>query len=215
MTRFDDPLTIAWPPEDVADPDATIEFQPVPRIPKHLGTQANALAEDNTVLRKIQPDGVRDAPDDTMLTEAPPAPPAPPPRGLRADGTVRASGWLQLGGWMISSGVWAALVGFAAGMPLLPWHFWFPVLFALLGYGLWKIATQWVWPSSPAVNQQRVRAEELRPGLWIRLHGAIGPVGRVDQVITERHDWTRVRFTGGTYRDLPAQAPCHIVELRG
>src|SRR5207302_493360 len=74
----------------------------------------------------------------------------PCPRGLRANGTIRTTGWLQLGSWPVSSGVFAALTGFALGTVLVAGQPALPVILAAAGYLSWKITTGWVLPASRA-----------------------------------------------------------------
>lgn len=146
-----------------------------------------------------------------------PADPAGAPsdfRGTHPDGTIRTTGWLQLGNRPISSGTWAALAGATIGLSALDTLGWWGIALPLAGYTVWHAATQWIWPSSTAVNQGRVRADELTAGTMIRIHGPIGPVGIVDKTTPASLNQTLVRFVGGTQRFLPDHVHCHVVELR-
>lgn len=142
------------------------------------------------------------------------------PRGTRPDGTVRTCGIGVIGGW-VPSGLWSPVVGLLVGLVATRGQWWWSLLAATIGYGLWWSAARWVWPRSPAVNRYRVDAEDLRPGMWIRLHGRSGPAGRVEDVSTTGvgtragDRWLRVGFTGGLYLNLPGRHRCHVVELRG
>ncbi len=73
--------------------------------------------ERTAVLWKSQPDGLRE--HDTSLFDVPVSPPVSA-RGLLRDGTIRTTGWLQVGPWAVSSGMWAAVLGLAAGTLLVP-----------------------------------------------------------------------------------------------
>ncbi|TDD32403.1 hypothetical protein [Saccharopolyspora elongata] len=138
----------------------------------------------------------------------------PPPRGHRPDGTIRTTGWLQLGARPISSGLWAALAGAALGLALIDLNIWLPLILPAAAYALWFATTRWIRPASAATNLEQVYADELLPGDAIRVYGPIGPVGIVDQVTPATNEQVLVRFTGGTQRFLPADARCHLVALR-
>lgn len=164
---------------------------------------------------------VREAPDNDVPQDTA-APEPTRPRGTKPDGTVRTCGGMQVRDWVTPAGLWSPMVGLLVGLVLTGGHPWWSLLTAAAGYGLWWSANQWAWPRSPAINRQRVPAEHLRPGMWIRLHGRFGAVGRVDHVATPEPDartdgdlWVRIGFTGGTFVDLPCQAPCTVVDLRG
>lgn len=182
----------ASPPAD----QPTIRMAPVPASPASWHTQVGAAA----------------APGNTV-----PAAPARP-YGTKPDGTVRTYGGVLIGGW-VPAGLWSPLVGLLIGLVATRGQLWWSLLVAAIGYGLWWGAAIWVWPRSPAVNRYRVNAEDLRPGLWIRLHGWFGPAGRVEGVSTTGlgaagDRWIRIGFAGGMYLDLPGKHPCHVVELR-
>lgn len=179
--------------------------------------------DDTAVIAAIRvvPDAVvpPPAPAGTPVAAAPPPPPAPAPvlpnaRGLRPDATIRTTGWLQLGRYPISSGVFAALAGLSLGTLLLPWNLALPPLMGALGYVLWKVATVWMWPSSSVVNRGEVRAGDLRPGMCVRIYGPIGPVGVIHDVSPGRRDRVRLHFGSDNYRYVPADESCHVVELR-
>ncbi|GAA4616579.1 hypothetical protein [Saccharopolyspora hordei] len=140
--------------------------------------------------------------------------PAPQPRGQRPDGTIRTTGWLQLGRTPISSAWWAALAGAAPGLALIDHAAWLPIALPALTCTAWYATTRWLRPASPAVNRERLRADELLPGDAIRLHGPIGPVGIVEQVTPSTDDHVVVHFTGGTRQTRRADATCHLVRLR-
>lgn len=221
--RLDVPLAV--PPDN----PSTARTTEIPRLPgpppERLADEPPAAARacadavaDTTEIRLLEDedvDGGRGLVDDTggddygeHDTTRPRA------RGTRRDGTVRTTGWLQLGRWPVSSGWWALLGGLAAGLVLSGLTPWAVPALALAGWVCWRVATRWVWPSSTAVNVDRVPAEDLEPGTEVRLFGPIGPVGVVDQVTPTRYDQVLVRFTGGTQRFLPTGTGCHVVELR-
>lgn len=141
--------------------------------------------------------------------EAPPT----PPRGLGDDGTIRTTGWLQLGPLVISSGFWATLTGLAAGLALLWWWAWLPLVLAVAGGLGWWVWTRKLRPASRATNLRRVPAANLHPGLPIRLYGAIGPVAIVDAVTGDDSDHVTVTFTNGHQHHLHPRRTCHVVEV--
>jgi hypothetical protein len=61
------------------------------------------------------------------------------PRGLRPDGMVRTTGWVQFGKLPVSSGFCAAQAAFLATAPLAPIASWLPVVAAPVGYLGWKL----------------------------------------------------------------------------
>lgn len=195
--RFDTPLrTDPGPP------------QPTALSPAEVTTEIAAISDAREPLGKTAPETTRDT-DQFDFPDEPP----PPPRGQRPDGTIRTTGWLQLGRRPISSGLWAALAGAAPGLALTDLAPWLPVALPVLTCTAWYATTRWLRPASPAVNRERVRADELLPGDPVRIYGPIGPVGIVEQA-TPSGDQVLVRFTGGTQRFLPADARCHVAHLR-
>lgn len=139
------------------------------------------------------------------------APPTPP-RGTQADGTIRTTGWLQIGPLAVSSGFWTALTGLAAGLALTWLWAWLPLVLALAGLLGWWVWTRKLRPASRATNLQRLPATDLRPGLPVRLYDAIGPVAIVE-TITDHADTVTVTFTNGHRRSLPAHRKVHVVEV--
>src|SRR5882757_4614121 len=99
------------------------------------------------------------------------------PRGLRPNGMVRTTGFVQLGRVPISSGVWPALAGALAALPFGP--SWLPFPCAAAGFALWEVWIRYVQPCSRAVNLDSVPASELRPDDWFRPYGGIGPAAQV------------------------------------
>ncbi|GAA2793840.1 hypothetical protein [Saccharopolyspora taberi] len=140
--------------------------------------------------------------------------PRPTPRGLRPDGTIRTTGWLQLGHRTISSGLWAALTGLTLGLALIDLTSWLPLILTATGYATWHAQTRWIRPASTAVNLHRTTADRLTPGTAIRLHGPIGPVGIVDEITPVRRNRIRIDLDGGTHLTVPDTARCHVVDLR-
>lgn len=193
--------------------------QPTARLTTSSPRHAAANATPTPLWRTQAP--VRDAPaDDIAQDNAIPDPPRR--RGTKPDGTVRTCGGVRIRGWVTPAGLWSPVVGLLVGLVLTGGQVWWSLLPAAAGYGLWWSATRWLWPCAAAVNRRRVHAEHLRPGTWIRLHGRFGPVARVDNVTaprlgarTEGEAWVRVGFAGGTFVDLPGQAPCTVVDLLG
>lgn len=137
----------------------------------------------------------------------------PASRGSRPDGTIRTTGWLQVGRYPVSSGIWAALAGAAAGLMLDGFSL-LPALFGAIAWTVWKIATRWVWPSSVVINRENLEVTKLRPGMYTRIYGAIGPVGVIDHIAIPHHDRAIVYFTGGTVHQVSAQSRCCVVEVR-
>ncbi|SFS81535.1 hypothetical protein [Saccharopolyspora flava] len=140
------------------------------------------------------------------------APPTPP-RGTLADGTIRTTGWLQIGPLAISSGLWATLAGAATGLALTRVWAWLPLVLAVTGLACW-----WLWvrrwrPASRATNLRRVPAARLRPGTPLRLHGAIGPVAVVESVTPDGPERVTVTFTSGHRHHLRTGRRCHVVEI--
>ncbi|RKT88138.1 hypothetical protein SAMN05421805_101425 [Saccharopolyspora antimicrobica] len=186
--------------------DAPLRTDPAP---VEVTTEIAAISDAREPLAKTAPETTRDT-DQFDFPDEPP----PPPRGQRPDGTIRTTGWLQLGRHPISSGLWAALAGAAPGLALTDLAPWLPIALPALTCTAWYATTRWLRPASTAINRERVRADELLPGDPIRIYGPIGPVGIVEQVTPGNSDRVLVRFTGGTQRLLPADAPCHVVHLR-
>ncbi len=141
------------------------------------------------------------------------------PRGLTADGWVRTTGWLQFGHHTVSSAhlaavaglLWgvfgaAALVGsspVAAGVLVLT----LPVLCG----ASWWLFTSRLRPASSARNIATKPADELSPGDVVRLHGPIGPVGRVTAVTFGEN--VEVDLHGGGRRSWARVQQMHIAEL--
>lgn len=140
------------------------------------------------------------------------APPTPP-RGTQADGTIRTTGWLQIGPLALSSGLWAGLTGLAAGLALTWLWAWLPLVLAVAGVLVWWVFTRRLRPASRATNVNRLPAANLRPGLPVRLYGPIGPVGIVETITGTDDEHITVTFTSGHQRTLPARARLHLVEI--
>ncbi len=138
----------------------------------------------------------------------------PAPRGRRHDGTIRTTGWLQLGSHPVSSGLWATLTGAIPGFALIHVCAWLALILPTAAYALWRVTTRRLLPASTAVNRDRRRADQLRPGTAVRLHGPIGPVGVITHLTRVADDRVLIGFDGGGTRLLPADAECHVVELR-
>ncbi|MEB3370825.1 hypothetical protein [Saccharopolyspora mangrovi] len=139
------------------------------------------------------------------------APPTPP-RGTQDDGTIRTTGWLQIGPLALSSGLWAALSGLAAGLALTWLWAWLPLVLAAAGLLGWWVWTRRLRPASRATNLRRVPAANLRPGTPVRLYGAIGPVAIVEAVTGDTEQVT-VTFTSGHQRSMRPRRTCHLVEV--
>jgi hypothetical protein len=118
------------------------------------------------------------------------------PRGLRPDGTVRTTGWAQLGNVPIPTGFLAALAAFSAAVPLVSMAPLVPVVAPPIGYLAWKLGTR-RRPASQAVNTRRVPIAELTAGQQVRLYGTAGPVGEVSAVTPGAGGQLRVRMAGG------------------
>lgn len=142
----------------------------------------------------------------------PDQPPPTPPRGTQADGTIRTTGWLQIGPLAISSGLWAALGGLATGLALTWLWAWLPLVLAVAGLLGWWVWTRTLRPASRAINLRRAPAANLRPGTPVRLYGAIGPVGIVETV-TDDAEQVTVTFTNGHQRHLRPHRECHLVDI--
>ncbi|GGI90995.1 hypothetical protein GCM10011581_30030 [Saccharopolyspora subtropica] len=199
-TQPDQPLTTTTPPQPETPPltDDTVELP--------ARTRADLAREP---LGKLAADDTRHSIDlDDDLD------PQPPARGSQPDGTIRTTGWLQLGPWPISSGVWALLTGAALGLALIDLATWLTLALPAATFTTWYATIRWIRPASAARNLGRAPAAELLPGEAVRLYGPIGPVGIVDQVTPAHHQQVLVRYAGGTQHLLPAASPRHIVELR-
>jgi hypothetical protein len=118
------------------------------------------------------------------------------PRGLRPDGTVRTTGWVQLGNMPIPTGFLAALAAFSAAVPLVSVAPLIPVVAPPIGYLAWKLGTK-RRPASQAVNTRRVPIAALTAGQQIRLYGTAGPVGEVSTVTAGVTGHLKVRMVGG------------------
>ncbi|MBE9376142.1 hypothetical protein IQ251_16955 [Saccharopolyspora sp. HNM0983] len=186
------------PAPNPADDHPTEWFGPV-REP--LGKLHSATTRDELV----DPDDPGEHPTPDLTTHA---------RGTRDDGTIRTTGWLQIGSLSISSGVWAALAGATAGFALPTGALWPALVLAALAWCAWFATTRWWRPASPARNRERLPADQLQPDTPIRIHGPIGPVGVVDET-TRTAERVHIRFIGGTQRITAADATCHVVDLRG
>lgn len=117
------------------------------------------------------------------------------PRGLCADGTVRTTGWLLIGGQPVPSTVLSALAAAAVLTPVLGW---LGLAIGLLaGYGGWLLVTTWLQPASRFTAGPAVLATVLRPGQWARLYGSLGPVGQVSGTAATAAGDLVVRFRGG------------------
>ncbi|MBB5158329.1 hypothetical protein [Saccharopolyspora phatthalungensis] len=209
QTRFDQPLATPTENPSLADTIEIPRLQPQPPPPPQ---PENTAREP---LGKITSETTRDdltAGDETSFDF--PTQPGQPARGRQPDGTIRTTGWLQLGRWPISSGLWAALAGAALGLALIDLYTWLPLILATTAYATWFAAIRWVRPASAATNLELVYADELEPDDAIRIHGPIGPVGIVDQITPANSQQVLIRFTGGTQRFLPADTRCHLVKLR-
>jgi hypothetical protein len=126
------------------------------------------------------------------------------PRGLRPDGMVRTTGWLQLGRVPVSSGVWPALaMGLLAPLPC-----------AAAGFLLWELWTRYVQPSSRVVNLDSAPASELRPDDWFRPYGGIGPAAQVAQTRPVPDDLVRITLRGGRELTLAPDYRVRRVRLR-
>ncbi|MEV0699697.1 hypothetical protein AB0I53_17575 [Saccharopolyspora sp. NPDC050389] len=202
---FDQPLTTTptGPTEPTDNPSLTATTE-IPRVrPEDTAREP---------LGKITPAHIRDDHADSDEADLDDVP--PPPRGQQPDGTIRTTGWLQLGRRPISSGLWAVLAGAALGLALIDLNTWLPLILPAAAYATWFATIRWIRPASAATNLELLHADELLPGDAIRIYGPIGPVGIVDQVTPATNQQVLVRFTGGTQRFLPEDARCHLVALR-
>lgn len=126
---------------------------------------------------------------------------------------VRTTGWLQIGGVPISTGVWPALAGGLAALPFgVPW---LPFPCAAAGFALWEVWSRYVQPSSRAVNLDSVPASELRPDDWFRPYGGIGPAAQVAESRPVPDDLVRVTLRGGRVLTLSPEYRVRRVRLRG
>ncbi|MFI9382982.1 hypothetical protein [Kutzneria sp. NPDC052558] len=134
------------------------------------------------------------------------------PRGLRADGMVRTTGFVQVGRVPISSGVWPALAGLLAALPFGP--SWLPIACAAAGFALWEVWTRYVQPCSWAVNLDSAAASELRAGDWFRPYGGIGPAAQVARAQPAPGDLLHVALRGGRELTLSPDYRVRRVRLR-
>ena len=134
------------------------------------------------------------------------------PRGLCANGTVRTTGWLQIGRTPISSGLWVVLAGFFLTIPFgVPW---LPFLCGARGFAGWKRWTLRLRPSSRAVNLEAKPVAELLPGEWFRLYGSAGPVAEVEALQLDSAGWLHVWLRGGRELTLAPDYRVQRVDLR-
>ena len=223
-TRFDVPLAGRGAPEPEAEPEpepepvAEAEPEPEPRRAPEPDTDRLPAPrlDPEPETERIPVDALWKAPAASTRDDLyqPLPSPRPTPRGLRPDGTIRTTGWLQIGGRTVSSGLWAALAGLALGLALIDFSGWLPPIFAAAGGLGWFVLTRWIRPASAAVNTVHAPVERLEPGTAVRLHGPIGPVGIVEDVVPLRRNRMRIDFDGGTHRTVSDTARCHVVELR-
>ncbi|MDX3659190.1 hypothetical protein PV646_17930 [Streptomyces sp. ID05-26A] len=141
------------------------------------------------------------------------------PRGLTPDGRVRTTGWVQAGDHPVSSALLAALAGLlwalVAAAALVSER---PVAAGVLtltvpvvcGVSWWLFTTR-LRPASTARNLGTSRADELEPGDLVRLHGSIGPIGQVTEVVVQ--DDAEVVFHGGERRTWAREHVVHLAEL--
>ncbi len=134
------------------------------------------------------------------------------PRGLRPNGMVRTTGFVQVGRAPVSSGVWPAL---AVGLVALPFGPpWLPVPCAAAGFLLWEVWIRYVQPCSRAVNLDSVPAVELRADDWFRPYGGIGPAGQVARTRVDPDDLVHVTLRGGRELTLSPDFQVRRVRLR-
>ena len=134
------------------------------------------------------------------------------PRGLRPNGMVRTTGWLQFGRVPVSSGVWPAL---ALGLLALPFGVpWLPAPCAAMGFALWEVWIRYVQPCSRVVNLDSTAASDLRPDDWFRPYGGIGPAAQVADTRPERDDLVRITLRGGRELTLSPNYRVRRVLLR-
>lgn len=179
-----------------------------------LDTHPAGRGEDTVELAPIRPHRASPAGNPARDHHDTDPPDDPAPRGRRRDGTIRTTGWLQLGPHPVSSGLWATLTGAIPGFTLIHACPWLALVLPAAAYALWRVTTRRLLPASTAVNRDRRRADRLRPGTAVRLHGPIGPVGVITRVTSAADDRVLIAFDGGGTRLLPADAECHVVELR-
>lgn len=117
------------------------------------------------------------------------------PRGLRPNGMVRTTGWLQLG-------------RLPYGPP------WLPIPFAVAGFTLWEVWIRYVQPSSHAVNLESASAADLRPDDWFRPYGGVGPAAQVAETRDEPDDLVRITLRGGRVLTLSPDYRVRRVRLR-
>ncbi|MCO1578958.1 hypothetical protein M8C13_24700 [Crossiella sp. SN42] len=137
-----------------------------------------------------------------VLGERPPDEVEPPllpdgrtPRGLSADGLVRTTGWLIIGGRPVPTPALTALAGAAVLTPVLGW---LGLAIGLVaGFGCWQLVISWLQPASRFTAGPAVLASVLRPGQWARLYGSLGPVGQVSGTAATASGDLVVRFRGG------------------
>lgn len=134
------------------------------------------------------------------------------PHGLRPNGIVRTTGWLQLGRRPVSSGLWATLAGFVLTVPF--GSVWLPFLTAALGFAGWRVWIRRLRPASRAVNLALKPVTELEPGEWVRLYGSAGPVGEVEAIQLDHDGRLRVWLHGGQELATPSDRWVRPVELR-
>ncbi|MFC0544887.1 hypothetical protein [Kutzneria chonburiensis] len=134
------------------------------------------------------------------------------PHGLRPNGIVRTTGWLQIGRTPISSGLWAVLAGFFLTVPF--GSSWLPFLAAALAFAGWKVWVRRLRPASRVVNLDAKPATELWPGEWVRLYGTAGPVGEVEELEVDNAGRLRVWLHGDHQLPLPPGLWVRPVELR-
>ena len=143
------------------------------------------------------------------------------PRGLTPGGWVRTTGWLQVGHHTVSSALLAAtagllwaLVAAAALVRTSPVTAGVLVLTApVVCGGAWWLVTARIMPASPARNTGTKHADELVPGDVVRLHGVIGPVGRV--VAVTPGEPVEVVFHGGARESWARSRTVHLAQLLG
>ncbi|WP_434449240.1 hypothetical protein [Lentzea sp. E54] len=145
----------------------------------------------------------------------------PSARGLLDDGLVRTTGWLQLGTHAVSSEAFCALVfllhGLVIAIALVPAN---PVLAGLIvlaappcGWALWRLVTTRLLPASRTRGTGTVEARLLVPGGWVRVHGSIGPAGKVTSTTSGGDEEVTVWFAGGLWRVWPVDHQVHVVEV--